>query len=145
MSPVFNSNQHCELFVYIQTNCADSIKFNKLYVRFNLSNYNQYCLIENDESLLFEPNVIKVLKFKFLPHQHDIGKDLEVNQVSMELGNRETRVLVMHWKGDCLDALSQENQTVVSFAKRIASIDNLSDEDLNKTNWHSIKNIPNTR
>ena len=79
-------------------------------------------MIENVERLLFEPNITKEFKFKFLPHQHDIGKELEVSQVSMEIGNRETRVLVMHWKGDCCNALSQENQTIVSFAKKMNPI-----------------------
>lgn len=79
-----------------------------------------------------------MIKFKFLPQQNDIGKDLEVNQVSLELGTRETRVVVMHWKGDCKNALSQENQTIISFSRKLPA--NLLDFD--KIDWHSIVNNP---
>jgi hypothetical protein len=108
-----------------------------------LSNYNQYCIIENDERLLFAPNKINEIKFQFLPHQHDIGKDLEVNQISLELGNREKRVLVMYWKGDCRNALSHENQTLVSFSKKISF--NISLKDNDKIDWNSITNISSAR
>jgi len=100
-------------------------------------------MIENEEKLLFEPNKINEIKFQFLPHQHDIGKELEVNQISLELGNREKRVLVMYWKGDCRNALSHENQTYVSFAKKISSNINMKLNE--KIYWNSITNVSSTR
>lgn len=144
MSSTFNSNQHIELQVFIQTNCVDKIRFNRLCVRFNLVNYNQFSIIENtseeDDRLVLEPNKIKELRFKFLPHQHDVGKDLEVSQISLELGNREKRVLVMHWKSDCKNALAFENQTKMAFSRRVNVVNNLD-----RLDWNSIPNTPITR
>ena len=145
---MFNSNQHCGLTVYMRTNCVDEITFSKLYVRFNLSNYNQYCMVENQESLRFEPNKIKEFKFSFLPHDQDVGKDLEVSSISLELGSNVTRVLVIHWKGDCKNGLTYENSTIVSFARlQFPKSDskNLDVADKPLLNWNSINNIQNTR
>lgn len=116
-SPVFNSNQFCELYLFVRTNCVDPIQFNKLYIRFNLANYNQHCVIENSETLLFKPNVIRDFKFKFLAQTQDVGKELDINSISLELGDRDVRVLVLHWKGDCKNALAAEYNTITSFSQ----------------------------
>lgn len=134
--------------VYIRTNCIDTIQFDKLYVRFNLTNYNQYCIIEDKKSLIFATNIIYTFKFTFLPHKQDIGKDLEVNSISLEIGNREVRVLVMHWNGDCKNALTNENHTQLSFEKISSSFSGnkkiISSEN-QPLNWNEIKVLPNTR
>ena len=121
----------------------DPIQFSKLYVRFNLPHYNQFCVIESSESLLFVPNKIYKQKFSFLSQKQDIGKELEVNSISLELGNRDVRVLVLHWKGDCKNALAYENQTVMSFARLTAN----ANESVNLTNidWNSISVTPYTK
>lgn len=154
LSAMFNSNQECEISVVMRTNCIKNIQFNKLYVRFNLSNYNQYCIVDEDKSaqaeasLFFEPNKIKEFKFKFLPYEQDIGRDLEVSSVSLELGKREEmgRVLVIHWKGDCKNALTCENYTKMEFAKLFTNPNkvNLS-ESGQILKWDSIRNVQNTR
>ena len=77
-SAIYNSNQPIELFVYLQANCVNPITFNRLFVRFNLSSYNQYCVIENANELSFEPYRIKTFKFSFIVDRLEIGKDLEV-------------------------------------------------------------------
>ena len=141
---MFNSNQECDLSVYMRTNCIDNIQFNKLFVRFNVPSYNQYCIIEESEGLFFEPNKIKEFKFSFLPENQDIGKDLEVSSISLELGNLNvSRVLVMHWKGDCKNALTYENYTLLSFNRKLDS-KKLENIDLNNLDWNSISNLQNT-
>lgn len=141
---MFNSNQECDLLVYMRTNCIDNIQFNKLYVRFNLPNYNQYCIIDESESLYFEPNKTKEFKFNFLPENQDIGKDLEVSSISLELGNLDaSRVLVMHWKGDCKNALTYENYTLMSFNRKNDS-KRMEIVDGSNLDWNSISNLQNT-
>lgn len=145
---MFNSNQRCELVVFIRTDCVGQIQFDKLYVRFNLSNYNQYCLVDNKEALLLVPNKIYAFKFSFLPQKTDIGKELEVNSISLELGSRDVRVLVLHWKGDCKNALTAENQTITSFARLTSPIieyEKLNLDDLSHIDWNSIFILPITK
>jgi hypothetical protein len=146
-SRVYNSNQNCELVVFMRANCVDPIQFDRLYVRFNLANYNQYCLVEDKGVLNFEPNRIYNFRFRFLPNGDDIGKDLEVSSISLELGNREVRVLVMHWRGDCKNALAHENHTITTIA-RLSSLfvdANKVAGDLSKITWNEINVVPNTR
>ena len=140
-SPVFNSNQKIQLVVFFRVNCVDQIQFNKFYIRFNLSQYNQFCIIERQDLLLFEPNKIYKLCFSFLSQKQDIGKELEISSLILELGNRDARVLLLHWKGDCKNALSNENQTLLSFAKLNSNESN----DLSSVDWNSIAVIPNTK
>ena len=123
--------------------CVDQIQFNKFYIRFNLPHYNQFCIIEKRELLLLEPNKIYKLKFSFLSQKQDIGKELEISSLTLELGNRETRVLLLHWKGDCKNALSYENQTIMSYGKLNT---NLGDStDLSCIEWNSIGIVPITK
>ena len=49
----------------------------------------------------------------------------------------------MYWKGDCRNALSHENQTLVSFSKKISF--NISLKDNDKIDWNSITNISSAR
>ena len=124
------------MFAFLKVDCVDKIQFNKFYVRFNLPHYNQFCVSENHELLLFQPNKIYKLKFSFLCQKQDIGKELEISSLTLELGNRDSRVLLLHWKGDCKNALAYENQTIMSFGKLDS---NLSDSnDLSCIEWNSI-------
>jgi hypothetical protein len=144
---MFNSNQQIGLNVYLRTNCPDPITFNKLYVRFNLASYNQYCTTECQSLLTLTPNQTHEFSFKFSPHAQDIGKELEINSISLELGKRENRVLVMHWKGDCKNALTHENHTIMSFVKISQPTKSKKDPltDSTVTDWNLIKIIPITR
>jgi len=104
--------------------------------------------VENKESLHFEPTKIKEFRFSFLPDSKDIGKDLEVSSICLELANENaSRVLVIHWKGDCKNAMAYENYTKMSFAKiRPAKPSNLGLKNLqnDRLEWNSIKNLQNT-
>jgi hypothetical protein len=132
----------------MRANCIDEIQFDKLYVRFNLPHYNQYCLIEDKERLKFAPNEIFSFAFKFVPSQEDVGKELEVSSISLELGNRDVRVLVMHWRSDCKNALSYENHTINTIS-RMGSLfldtKKLSSSNLCSISWNDISVVPITR
>jgi hypothetical protein len=143
-SLTFNSNQMIELFVYVRVDCVDRIQFNKFYIRFNLAYYNQFCVLEKESNSLlnFEPNRVYKLKFSFLCQKQDIGKELEISSLSLELGDREVRVLLLHWKGDCRNALAYENQTIMSFARLNSSLK--SNDDDSAAEWNSIEVVPCT-
>jgi len=94
--------------------------------------------------LRFVPNHIKQFRFKFLPHQQDVGKELEITSVNLELGSRDQRVLVMHWKGDCKNALYAENFTLNTFAK-LNAISCLSSSEKESTEWDYIANQSSTK
>ena len=146
LSPIFNLSQMCELVVYMKTNCPTEIRFNKLFVRFNLLNYNQFCVIEDPQQLLFVPDKLKEFRFKFAPQKQDIGKDLEVTQVGLELGTRDSRVLAMHWKGDCKNAMSVENFTIASFARlAMPKTNQVLPANTEKLDLNCISALPNTR
>ena len=103
-----------------------------------------------DNKLNFEPNKIYQFKFNFLLQKQDMNKELEVSSISLELGNKDTRVLVINWKGDCKNGLSSEDNTIMSFA-RSSSLSSNSDcfsgEKLTEKqlSWESIKILPVTR
>lgn len=96
---------------------------------------------------MFEPNKINAFRFQFLPHKQDVGKDLEVTSISLELGNRDVRVLVMHWKGDCKNALTYENNTIAGFSMLSSPfLGNKSKPDSKSDlNWNEIQILSNTR
>lgn len=126
----------------MRVNCVDRVQFDRLYVRFSLPHYNPHCLVENRSSsrLEFEPNRIYTFRFRFMPLHDDIGKELEVSSLSLELGSRETRVLVMHWRGDCRNALANENQTIVSTTRPVPR-----SNEADQVMWDEIMVAPITR
>lgn len=129
--------------IYFRTGCIDPIQFNKLSIYFNLSNYNPNCVIEDKTSLYFEPNKIYELKFYFLPEKNDIGRDLEISSISLELGGDETRSLVLNWTGECKNALNDENLTINTFSKYSHCYKQFDDTD--KLDWDEINIVPYTR
>jgi hypothetical protein len=148
MSPVFNLNQKCELLLYIRTNCVDTIRFDRLSVRFNLAHYNSHCVIDTAEQLTFEPNKTRQFKFSFLLHKDDMNKELEISSVSLELGSKEKRVLIINWKGDCKNGLAAEDFTIASFSNTTAMSmkAHAGDKELReRLEWDSIKILPITR
>ena len=97
--------------------------------------------------LLFEPNKVVELPFRFLLNKQDVGKELEVTAVSLEMGDRDKRVLVLHWKGDCKNALTREKQTLMSFARLATgndSIENNFEASGEPLDWNLINQRPNT-
>jgi hypothetical protein len=148
---VFNLNQNCELIVYLRTNCPDPVQFDKLSVRFNLVHYNSLCVVDatgqnsaaNREKLNLAPNKVCQFKFSFLLHKEDLNKELEINSISLELGNKDTRVLIINWKGDCKNGLSSEENTLLLFS-RFASISPLAAKS-NELEWDTIPILPMTR
>ncbi len=146
----FNSNEQIELNIYLRVTCPEPITFDKLYVRFNLPIYNQWAtIVENGDGLLhLKPNKIRKLTISFLPHKNDIGRDLEVSSISLELGKREQRVLLMQWRGDCRNALTNERHTITSFQRASAAHhsraheaidDDTAANEVDDTNWHAIR------
>lgn len=130
----------------------NAIQFSRLNVRFSQSHYNQYCQVDEASRLAFEPHRVYAFRFEFLPCVEDIGKELEVSAITLELGERETRVLTMHWRGDCKNALAHENNTIASMA-RMAAGDTLGVKssvratplDDSLINWDEIIVAPITR
>ena len=144
-SRVFNSDQHCDLAVYIRVNCVESIQFSRLNVRFSQSHYNTFCQIDDAERLLFVPNQVYTFRFQFLPCYEDIGKELEVSSITLELGSRETRVLSMNWRGDCKNALAFENNTIASIARMaIGDAIRRVSENSGANSWDEINVSPIT-
>ena len=144
----FNSNEPIELNVYLRVTCPDPITFSKLYVRFNLPSYNQSAILDNTgDRLRLEPNKIHKLTLAFLPNKNDIGRDLEVSSISLALGKREQRALLMQWRGDCRNALTTESHTLVSFQRasnahhrRAHEASSTAEKTLNDNdNWHAIR------
>ena len=72
---------------------------------------------------------------------------MEVNSISLELGNREKRVLVMHWKGDCKNALTYENHTIMSFMKVMQKNKHMRETMIDSaiTDWNLIKVMPTAK
>ena len=62
--------------------------FNKLYIRFNISTYNQYCIIENSDLLEFIPSKTHEFNFKFLPNIN--GKLLFYQMITISKNNLKT-------------------------------------------------------
>jgi hypothetical protein len=69
----------------------------------------------------------------------DVGKDLEVVSIGLELGSRDERVLTMYWKGDCRNALNHENYTKLSFSHATQSSKMIKDVSLTSMEWNLIK------
>lgn len=143
-SRVYNSNQHCELAVFVRVNCVEPIQFDRLYVRFSQAHYNQFCLVEERSRLFFEPGRVYQFRFRFLPTADEIGKELEVSSISMELGDRQTRVLVMHWRGDCKNALSNEYHNISSISRLTLTDSNILETALAHEHWDDINVAPST-
>lgn len=107
-----------------------------------MSNYNPNCILDDKKSLYFEANKIYELKFNFLPEKNDIGKDLEIILISLELGSTETRSLIFNWTGECKNALNDENLTINTFSKLSHSYKQF--DDTPELDWEQINIVPFT-
>ncbi|XP_046841121.1 trafficking protein particle complex subunit 11-like [Xenia sp. Carnegie-2017] len=126
------------LDVYLRVTCPFPIRFNRLAVHFNNQNYDSLCVINGPGSdnlevpekgdLYLEPRKIKHIMFTFIPLPEDVGKQIEVSQVVLDIGSREVCCVVLMWNGGgasvsnnadstLLGLGSQQNETLSEDAK----------------------------
>lgn len=147
---MFNLSQPCEVDVYLRTNCPDVICFDRLSIKFNLAHYNSECVLDKNENaehgelLTFQPGHVNTIKFNFTLQKQDVGKDLEISSISLELGSikNKSRVLMLIWKGDCRNALWNEELTKATFsATKFIGKNSIQKE----SHWDQIRVLSGTR
>ena len=84
------------------------------------------------------------VEFTFNIDRQDIGKELEVNTISIELGDRSKRSVVLYWKGDCKNALRFEPENYSS--RELYNVkENLTKQQIKENeSWNQLKILNKT-
>ncbi|KAG1672672.1 Trafficking protein particle complex subunit 11 [Nymphon striatum] len=64
--------------------------------------YNDSCVVINDDNannLRFSPKEVKTFTFSFYPHETDVGRDILISSVKLQLGTDPTHSAILFWNG----------------------------------------------
>ncbi|XP_041357008.1 trafficking protein particle complex subunit 11-like [Gigantopelta aegis] len=133
------------LEVCLRVACPLPIQFSKLSVLFNNQSYNHHCeMIDtrgmnaasegpaDSGDLYLVPGKLKVYTLTFLPLKEDVGAQIEISSVALELGSQSKCCAVLRWLGGGGDALSSPpGQQLVLGKKPILADDKVEWEEFN--------------
>ncbi|KAL9982030.1 hypothetical protein ACROYT_G010816 [Oculina patagonica] len=123
------------LQIYLRVSCPFPIRFSKLAVFFSNQFYNQQCIVETgltqgEGGLYLLPAKTKVIPFQLVPQPEDVGKQLQVTSVALELGSHESRCAVLVWSGWEGEAATANNSFVSYGLKSASKEDQIDWDDL---------------
>ncbi|XP_064613188.1 trafficking protein particle complex subunit 11-like [Liolophura sinensis] len=108
----FAADGEISIEVYLRTSCQFPLRFARLSVNFNNQLYNQYCVVTDGQGisaasegeggsadLYLIPGQTKLYTFTFLPVKEDVGGQVEIVAVALELGSESHRRAVLRWQG----------------------------------------------
>jgi len=110
-APSYTISSLVTLDVCLLISSPAPISFSQLQVNLNESSYDSHCCIEEQNSLLLEPGVVKAFRFCFAPIASETGTMLKITSVNLTLGDSAKRCTVLTWSEGGNDVMS--SSTVV--------------------------------
>ncbi|XP_073257117.1 trafficking protein particle complex subunit 11-like [Porites lutea] len=134
-STVTTADSTILLQIYLRVTCPFPIRFSKLAVFFSNQFYNQQCVVESgltqgEGGLYLLPAKTKVIPFMLVPQPEDVGKQLQVTSVALELGSPDSRCAVLVWSGGGGEGASTHHSFVSYGLKSASKEDQLDWDDL---------------
>lgn len=136
-SESFAADQRIHLHIFLRTSCPAEIGFSKLSLIFNNPVYNNYCVITsgsdtNPDFLQVKPGEVNKYTITFLPQPKDVGKQIQITSMALELGGEQTRCAVLHWNYDVITSLTNQNTYEMQYKEGDAVL------------WDKIPMVPST-
>ncbi|XP_044173925.1 trafficking protein particle complex subunit 11-like [Acropora millepora] len=122
------------LQIYLRVTCTFPIRFSKISVFLSNQFYNQHCVVETSSAqseggLYLSPGQTKVIPFQLVPQPEDVGKQLQVTSIALELGSLESRCAVLVWNGGGVEASGSSNKSFLSYGSKSAAKEDQFDWD----------------
>ena len=112
VSETVTADSEMSVEVCLRVGCPFPVRLSKLMVMFNNAKYNAHCVLidrrgitaasgqEVDSGDLYlKPQEAKVFKFSFLPLSEDVGKQIEISSLALEMGTEDQCCAVLRWTG----------------------------------------------
>ncbi|XP_076367367.1 trafficking protein particle complex subunit 11 gry isoform X1 [Tachypleus tridentatus] len=111
VSRTFSADERVVLQIHLRAKCPQPLKFSKLSILFTNQHYNEQCEISdetseilgetrnigNSTSLILYPRKTKMFTFSFLASVSDVGQDITVSAVAIQLGKDTTCCAILRW------------------------------------------------
>lgn len=118
-------DQRVTVTVYLRMNCPQPMSFSKLSVLYNNPKYNNLCelpMVSSETtskkednngkcSIYLIPRNTHTFTFTFIPDPGDIGKDIQITSVALQLGSEHHLCAVLHWTVTGSDAVATHNHS----------------------------------
>ncbi|XP_064653075.1 trafficking protein particle complex subunit 11-like isoform X2 [Lineus longissimus] len=140
----FKADEPVELDVFLRTSCPFPIRFSKLSVLINNVAYNEFCSVTDTEGisstdegsgyLYLVPGKPKRQTFTFIPLKEDVGKQIQITSVALEVGSENARCAILHWSSEAIS--SQLPPHGVNASQHVSDVDSLP--------WDKIHTSPTT-
>ncbi|KAF7702357.1 trafficking protein particle complex subunit 11 [Silurus meridionalis] len=144
LSPSFHVDEPVQLHVYLKADCPHPVRFAKLGVSLSNSEYNQFCLVDEEsckekdiletstqQNMCLVPGKARKYCFKFVAKTEDVGRKIEITHVDLMLGSESGRCVYLNWRGGGGDAASTHEalQASRSFKRRTRVLEQQLDWD----------------
>ncbi|KAH9492651.1 Trafficking protein particle complex subunit 11 [Bulinus truncatus] len=98
--------------VCLRVGCPFPVRFSKLMILFTNQKYNSHCVLTDRHGisaasaseigsgdLFFKPNEPRVFAFSFFPMSEDVGRQIEISSLALEMGSDSGCCAVLKWTG----------------------------------------------
>ncbi|XP_025086483.1 trafficking protein particle complex subunit 11-like isoform X1 [Pomacea canaliculata] len=114
VNEVVAADAEVELEVCLKVTSPLSVQFTKLNLQFSNQVYNQYCEVVdnhdttaasaskdecNSDDLHLEPGHPRLYHFSFLPSKEDVGGQIEISSITLEMGSENGCCATLRWIG----------------------------------------------
>ncbi|XP_055958826.1 trafficking protein particle complex subunit 11 [Patella vulgata] len=150
-----SADSKVKLEVCLRVSCPQPIRFSKLSVLFNNQIHNSKCemsdgrgitaasspLEADGADLYLLPGKPRTYSFSFLPSAEDVGRQIEISSVALELGNSDNGCCaVLRWVGTGADASGSTSNTMFKQPITPFSVTPAKTTDIEK--WLQFKTNP---
>ncbi|CAI9734552.1 Hypothetical predicted protein [Octopus vulgaris] len=147
-SDSFSADSEVKLEIYLRVSCPFPVRFARLSVLLSNQVYNQYCVVNDGHGitaasecegengdLYLVPNKTRIYRFSFLPMKEDVGNQLEITTIVLQIGT-EGRLAFLYWLGAGGDAVAPSSTAQTVWHKK---------ESDGVIDWKSVTAIPITK
>ncbi|XP_046561774.1 LOW QUALITY PROTEIN: trafficking protein particle complex subunit 11-like [Haliotis rubra] len=114
-----SADSEITLEVCLRVSCPFPVRFSKLSIHFNNQAYNDHCEMTDTQGmnaaaegesdggdLYLVPGRLRIYRFTFLPLKEDVGNQVEISSVAVEMGSERGCCAVLRWLGGGGDVIS---------------------------------------
>jgi len=120
VSEAVSADSEITVEICIRVGCPFPVRVSKLMVMFTNQKYNSHCVLIDRQGitaaseqeggsgdLYLTPDVPRVFVFSFLPLSEDVGKQVEISSLALEMGSATSCCATLRWSGAGGDNLLQ--------------------------------------
>lgn len=105
----YKADEHVQIEVFVRSCCPHPLQLTRVSLTVNSPSYSsEFAVCDNSSQLLFYQNEVRRYVCQFLPDLQDVGKEIQIGAILLQLGSQGERNAVLRFTATSADAVSSE-------------------------------------